>query len=68
MSIILGSIDFSMKFRFILIINDPQIDEKHQVSPQIDPFQQLRMKIWTKWPTPFFLNQTASLPSIKYIV
>jgi hypothetical protein len=45
-----------MKFRYSLIINDPQIDEKHQFSPRIHPFQQLRMKIWAKWPTPMKLN------------
>jgi len=34
-----------MKFRYSLITNDPQIDEKHPNSPQIHPFQVVGMKI-----------------------
>ncbi len=33
------TIDFTMKFRDSFIINDPPIDEKHQISPSIHPFQ-----------------------------
>jgi hypothetical protein len=46
------TIDFNMKFRYSLIMNDPQIDEKYPNSPQIHPFRVVGMKIWTKWPTP----------------
>ena len=44
------TIDFNMKFRYSLIMNDPQIDEKYSNSPQIHPFRVVGMKIWTKWP------------------
>jgi len=52
--IIHQTIDLNMKFRYSWIINDHQIHEKHQNSPQIHRFQ--HMKIWTKWPDPFYTN------------
>ncbi len=52
--------DFTMKFRYSLIIIEPQIDEKHHILPRIHLFWQLQMKIWTKscipWDSPFNLT------------
>jgi hypothetical protein len=44
------TIDLNTKFRYSLIINDHQIYETHQNSPQIHQFQQVGVKILTKWP------------------
>jgi hypothetical protein len=46
------TIDGNVKFSYSFIIIDPQIDEKHRNSPQIHQFQQVGVKIWTKWVTP----------------
>ncbi len=57
--IIHQTIDSSMKFRHSLIINAAQIDEKHQNSPQIHPFQVVGIKKWTKWPE---MNASLKVP------
>jgi hypothetical protein len=43
--IIHQTFNFTMKFKYSLTINDPQIEEKQQNSSQIYALQQLRMKI-----------------------
>jgi hypothetical protein len=40
------TVDENVKFSYSFIIIDPQIDEKHQISPQIHQFQRVRVKIW----------------------
>ncbi len=42
------TIDLNMKFRYSWIINDHQIHEKHNNSPQTHRFQQVRVKIGSK--------------------